>query len=172
VITVYAAIHVAAAFEARHHPSLAADPLTRRVCKQSTGWSCAAAAAATVVHALGMETSEREMAELCLTYPYRGTSTPRIARGLALKARAAGRPLEARVEDHLSVDDLARFPVPCVIAIKYAFLRDHAVALLEVREDGTFVVGDPLPGSLSTWSRERMELAFRGEAVALVPAGR
>jgi hypothetical protein len=89
---------------------LSAEPrLSADVVMQSTDVSCAAAAAATLVRALGVDptATERDLARLCLTDPARGTSDLGLYRGLSLacaprrvrfarldpaQARALGRP--------------------------------------------------------------------------------
>jgi hypothetical protein len=54
-------------------------------CAQTTTWSCGPAACVALLSCLGVEATEGEMARLCRTAPYGGTSLFHIARGLRLK---------------------------------------------------------------------------------------
>lgn len=58
-------------------------PLRWPVCRQTTDATCSAAAAATILLTLGIETTEQEMAELCLTR--RGTTWLGLYHGLSTK---------------------------------------------------------------------------------------
>jgi len=59
-------------------------------CRQTTADSCSAAAAAMVLHAHGIQTTEAEMAALCLTRTGHGTTPLGLFRGLALKSAKHG----------------------------------------------------------------------------------
>lgn len=58
-------------------------PLVWPVCRQTTPNTCSAASAATILYTLGIETSEQEMAELCLTKS--GTTWLGLYHGLSTK---------------------------------------------------------------------------------------
>ena len=72
-----------------------------QICLQSTAYTCAPAACATLLAAWGIEKSEHEMAQLCLCVPNRGTNgfdTYRGLRPLACRHPAGHR--EQRDRDH------------------------------------------------------------------------
>lgn len=54
-------------------------------CVQTTSWSCGPAACVSLLSCLGAEATEAEMARLCRTASYGGTSLFHIARGLRAK---------------------------------------------------------------------------------------
>jgi len=114
------------------------DSSTRRAdaehhCIQSSPFSCGPAACVTVLHSLGIESTEGEMMRLCRTPPYWGTSLFRIARGLRL--RLEGLPYEVRIVDG---DEVRRLRAPAIMAPS----RLHAVALLFDGEKA--ILHDPL----------------------------
>lgn len=63
-------------------------PMTLPVCIQTTDYTCSAAAAATLLNALGYEASEQEMATLCLTKS--GTTWLGLYHGLSVKLFRTG----------------------------------------------------------------------------------
>lgn len=67
-------------------------PLTLPVCLQTTDATCSAAAAATLLTALGYEASEQEMARLCLTKS--GTTWLGLYHGLSVKLFRSGYEVE------------------------------------------------------------------------------
>jgi ABC-type bacteriocin/lantibiotic exporter with double-glycine peptidase domain len=109
-------------------------PVRGMVVEQSTGYTCAPAASATLLAAWGIEKSEHEMAQLCLCVPERGTSPFDVYRGLTLAARASG--LRARMVA-LRRERLGRLVRPFIIGT-----GAHAIVIFEVREDA-LLVGDP-----------------------------
>jgi hypothetical protein len=118
----------------------------------------------------GIRSTEREMGELCLTMPYRGTTTPRFVRGLTRKLEAAGSALRVRAEDRLSMDEFDRFPRPCLVGVRGSLLVGHAVVVLDGPADGMYRVANPLParvGSIQIVPREELASMFTGEAIAL-----
>lgn len=106
-------------------------PVRGEVYLQSTGYTCAPAASATLLAAWGIEKSENEMAQLCLCVPDKGTSQFDIYRGLALAARGSG--LHARLIG-VRRDDLPRLTRPFLIGVD-----EHAVVVLAVRGDRLLV---------------------------------
>lgn len=65
--------------------SLAGRAGKDRQCAQTTTWSCGPAACVSLLSYLGVEATEGEMARLCRTASYGGTSLFHIARGLRAK---------------------------------------------------------------------------------------
>lgn len=169
VLGLYAAAHVFLAFEARDLPSLSSAPPAGGAARQTTAWSCGAASAVTLLAAHSVPSTEREMGELCLTYPGRGTTMPRFRRGLSLKVAREGAPLRVRAADHLSMEELEAFPRPCLIGIEFTLFVDHAVVLLGRAADGNWLVADPLHGAVRPMPPDELRRRFTGEAIALVP---
>jgi hypothetical protein len=169
VLIVVATGHFGLAVGAREHAGLVDVPFPGPVCRQSTGWSCGAAASATLFKAKGVTTTEREMAELCLTYRARGTTLPRFVRGLALKAERDGLPWMVRAETGLKAADMDRFPLPAVVAVRWSMVADHAVCLFGRDEEGRWLVGEVTAGVVEHWPPEVFAEKFKGEAITLVP---
>lgn len=67
-------------------------PMTWPVCLQTTPYTCSAAAAATILNTLGVQTSEQEMARYCLTRS--GTTWLGLYHGLATKLLDKGYSVE------------------------------------------------------------------------------
>ncbi len=85
VAAVYSIVHFipAAPPECRNEWERPVLPMIYPVCKQTTPYTCSAAAAATILNTIGLETTEQEMAELCLTRS--GTTWLGLYHGLATK---------------------------------------------------------------------------------------
>ncbi len=168
VLSLYGGIHVALACVAGDQPGLDGLPPRGPVTRQTTGWSCGAASCATLLKAHGIRSSEREMAELCLTLPKRGTSLPRFVRGLTLRLASEGSLLRVLPRERLDMDDLDAFPKPALLSIRHTALANHAVVLLRRRPDGLYEVAEPLSGTIDWMERGELEARFTGEAIALV----
>ena len=109
-------------------------PVRGMVVEQSTGYTCAPAASATLLAAWGIAKSENEMAQLCLCVPEKGTAQFDTYRALALAARTSG--LRARMVA-LRRERLGRLVRPFIIGT-----GAHAIVIFEVRGDA-LLVGDP-----------------------------
>lgn len=126
-------------------------------CHQTSGYSCAAASAAMMLHRCGVAATEQEMAQLCATRAggsrLAGTSESGIMRGLRLKLRDQGSPV-------ISSPAYDQIPVPALVAIRLGPLLYHCILVSEVGRDQVRVV-DPLYGKGSiprgqfeqTWCR-------------------
>lgn len=170
VISLYAGFHLYLAADARSLPQLSSSPPPAEVQAQTTGWSCGAASCVTLLKAHGIPSTEREMGELCMTLPYRGTTLPRFVRGLTLKLRGSRSPLRVRAAEGLTVSDLDTFPAPALLGIRGSILVGHAVVLLGRTPAGLYRIGDPLEGGkVVEIPREELEAKFAGDAVALEP---
>ena len=167
-MALYAALHLFLAFDAWSLPQLRAYPPGGPICQQSTSWSCGPCSCVTLLKMHGIVSTEREMGELCMCYPKRGTTIPRFVRGLTLKLRAEGSRLRVRAEDNLKVSALATFPTPCLLGIRFTLFVDHAVVLTGRDEAGFFLLADPLTGRVERESAADMDSRFTGEAIALV----
>jgi len=112
------------------------------VCRQSTDYTCGPAAAVTALRRLGIPADESEVALLCGTSTAMGTPPDILCRSLQKRYGPDGLICEYRAFN--SVGELKQSG--CTLALmKFAFLVDHYVAVLEV-DDHTVTVGDPLNG--------------------------
>lgn len=129
---------------------------TDGVCRQTSGYSCAAAAAASFLHHYGVETSEREMARHCATRPGAGgTSMCGVMRGL--RRKLPGRSVR------ITAPDYGTLPAPALVSTRLNWLLGHCIVVERVYPDRV-VVMDPLVGRCSM-SRERFEASWKGDAV-------
>jgi predicted double-glycine peptidase len=112
------------------------------VVRQTTDYTCGAAAAATVVTQLGVAATEREMAEICGTNAFTGTDEFGVARGLRQKLEGKGVRVKVRGGDW---EALRHAALPAAVTIRYVPWIDHWVVVLEVREE-VVIVGDPMRG--------------------------
>ncbi|NLO06745.1 MAG: hypothetical protein GX131_13040 [candidate division WS1 bacterium] len=129
---------------------------------QSTGWSCGAAALAWATRLHGVPASERQMAELAVTAPLRGTST----RGMLRALHRVG--LEAQAIKPASWEDLDDIPGPALIGWKLTPTVAHAAVLLAVEGDEV-IVGDPLCGQMRYEREEFMQRWLRDLIVISAP---
>ncbi len=150
------------------------------VCLQTTPYSCSAASAATILKAHGIEASEAEMAELCLTR--RGTNWMGLYRGLALKtegtawkpvvfetdasglqARNAGPViLVAELPDNPSVDPVFREACGWIPG------QAHSVVFFDFLTEDTVQMADPMFGR-ELWKASDLDVLWTGRAIGLVP---
>jgi hypothetical protein len=114
------------------------------VCLQTQDFTCGAAAAATLLTQIGIQTNEREMEELCSATPVTGTDEITVCR--ALQMRLSGTGLRVTIE-RPGLDHLARQLRPVLARIRSDLLRDHWVVLLAMN-DQTAVLADPLLGKI------------------------
>jgi len=115
-------------------------PDEKGVVRQTTDYTCGAAAAATVLTQMGVRATEREMAELCGTNAFTGTDEFGVAKGL--RARLPGARVRVLGGDW---EDLKRAPMPAAVTIRHVPWIDHWVVVLEV-QDAAVIVGDPVGG--------------------------
>ncbi|MHC5053202.1 MAG: cysteine peptidase family C39 domain-containing protein [Planctomycetota bacterium] len=131
-------------------------------CRQTTGYTCTPASCVAVLAWWGIETTEGEMARLCLTSSW-GTTAFNAYRGLTLKlhevAGAGGPDLQVRM---IAWDPgaLRRLGVPAVVTGS----PHHAVAVRF--EGGTFVVHDPMAFQSYTYASPPEHIT--GPAVVIV----
>jgi len=151
-------------------------------CMQTTGATCSAAAAATLLKLHGIDTTEREMAKLCLTR--KGTHWLGLYRGLKLKT--SGTPWKVEVVACDARDVVASGDVPMIAAVGPSFedakLRSelgpdngwhagvqHSVLLIGSAPRGVVEVFDPHPAyQRERWDREIFERLWRGHGIRLV----
>ncbi len=153
------------------------------ICLQTTPYSCSAASAATILKAHGIDASEAEMAELCLTR--RGTNWMGLYRGLALKtegtawqpvvfetdasglqARQAGPViLVAELPDNPSVDPVFREACGWIPG------QAHSVVFFSFLTDNTVEMADPMFGR-ELWKASDLDVLWTGRAIGLAPRNR
>lgn len=151
----------------------------RDVCLQTTPYSCSAASAATLLNAYGIEATEAEMAELCLTR--RGTHWMGLYRGLSLKT--AGTPWSVEVA-RATAEDLSRDAGPVILAVRLPeganvdpVLQEscgwipgqgHSVVFLGFVGREALLIGDPGVGR-ELWRTSDLDLLWTGLVLRLVP---
>lgn len=152
--------------------------------QQSTEFTCSAASAATFLRSYGIDATEQEMAELCLTR--RGTSWMGIYRGLKLKTEGTPWKVELVSDRLLAMQSVGRRPVLANMGVTrtQALLGnslvdrgengwipgvDHTVVLLGRGPGNTFQVADPTPGiDRELWRPETFNALWRGVGFQLV----
>jgi hypothetical protein len=112
------------------------------VCRQGTAYTCGPAAAVTLLRRAGLSANESELAILARTTQALGTPPTILCRVLQNRYAADG--LACRYRAFESVEELRRAG-PTLAVMKFGFLADHYVAVLEVTDESV-IVGDPLQG--------------------------
>lgn len=129
-------------------------------CRQTSGYSCTAAAAVMLLHRHGIAATEREMAELCVTnnggVAGGGTTESGLMRGLRLKLAGTKEPRIVRPE-------FDAIPTPSIVGVRLNPWLSHSVVLLEVSPREVKVL-DPLYGRGTLW-RVNFERDWLGSAV-------
>jgi hypothetical protein len=157
------------------------DRWTRGVCRQTSSSTCSPAAAATLLHACGIDTTEREMAELCLT-GNAGTSMHGLYRGLKLKT--AGTDWDV-VPITCPATELRDLPGPMMLTVGLPPGSDgyvdprftgqwgwapgvrHTVVLFGFTNRGQADIGDPNVGR-ERWDMNGLSTLYRGQGFRLV----
>lgn len=132
------------------------------VCLQSNGYNCGPAAAVTVLRKFGFPAEEGNIAVAAHTWFLSGTSPDSLAE--ALDQLYSSRSVKSDYRFFKSIAEL-RQAGPTIAVVKYGFLVDHYVAVLEVGENEV-VVGDPLQGKVS-YSSEEFKRIWRFSGVVL-----
>lgn len=156
------------------------DQWEHGVCLQSTQYTCSPAAAATLLNHYGIETSEKEMARLCLTRE--GTTWQGLYRGLKLKTSRT--PYDVEVFDRKTLADLDRHstdPLLLCVELKrdavvsslyteeFGWIpgQPHSVVLFGFTKSDLLEVGDPIHGR-ERWSTKDLQLLWHGLGLRLV----
>jgi hypothetical protein len=148
------------------------------VLMQTSDATCSPAAAVTLLSLADVETTEAEMARLCLTTA-RGTSTYGLYRGLRIKLRGTGYDVVPFVG---TPADLGATGDPAIVTVglragqrvdpryvmQYGWTPglQHTVAVFRVLPDGRVNVGDPSAGR-ETWSHEDLRVLWHGQGFRL-----
>jgi peptidase C39-like protein len=118
--------------------------------QQTTGITCAPAAASMLLHRFGIRISEGELAELAGTNPLQGTAPYALARAVDRAARRHG--MRGRIQrmDDARARRLAR---PFVAFVNEPGIGGHALCVLKFDPARVWVI-DPLAGAQETILRE------------------
>lgn len=152
-----------------------------RVCKQTTPYTCSAASAATILHSLGVQSSEQEMAELCLTGE--GTTWLGLYHGLATKLHGTGFGVEF-FEGGVADLDAATAEFPVLLCCRLS--HDVAQLFPEYHDDSgwipgvahstvlfgqinqVYVIGDPSQKYIELWSQRDVSNLWTGQGLRIV----
>ena len=149
------------------------------ICLQTTKQTCSAASAATLLKLHGIETTEQEMADLCLTR--RGTNWMGLYRGL--KKKTAGTEWDVEVFTG-SADELRGINSPAILSVGLAreahadrFYQTelgwrpgmrHSVVLLRFVTD-LVEIGEPtLDAGRERWTNDDLRELYLGQGMRLV----
>ena len=147
------------------------------ICLQSHPSTCGAASAATLLHRHGVQATESEMIDACLT-SRAGTVPLGLYRGIALKADQSGRragiasrePSEWNRLGQLPNVALVQFDSPAGNRSPSRLLgphgEGHAVTVIGRADDGRWIIGDPAVGQIY-WNDEEFRSYFTGDAIYL-----
>jgi predicted double-glycine peptidase len=149
--------------QAGDEPLHAVDP--NGVVRQSTGYTCASAASATLLRRLNIDpaATEYEMVPLCMTKRWGGATTLGTAVGLKRKAEPQGWRVRIVEADW---DTLIMLRKPMMCAVKYDAMVDHAVVLCGIDAQQNVQIADPMNG-LVNWSRDEFLQRYRGEVIVV-----
>lgn len=155
------------------------DRWYRGVCLQTSSTTCGPAAAATLLHAIGIQATEQEMVQLCRTSS-RGTPLNDLLYGLNQKLQGTPwRPRAAWLTDQelfrqrypsiifVGIDD-GSDPLTVQRQMQWGWIPGvlHTVAHLPQSSDDFIPVGDPATG-LEWWSKDTLNSLWRGKAIIL-----
>ena len=130
------------------------------VCRQSSFETCGAAAMTTLLNAMGIRTTEGEMAGLSMTEPGMGISPHQAAYGLQQKLRQLGRPERVALMVP-EIKELRHIAKPFLAGVKFSSRTNHMVCVLETNEEFV-VVGDPISSGRKKWPWKRFEGFWSG----------
>ncbi len=168
-------------------PPVCHDHWQNGVCIQTSPKTCSPACAATILAGAGVEASEQEMAEMCLTR--KGTLWQGLYRGLKLQTDGTSWDVEVFTGDVDRLRELVsegpviltvglpREPVDEIYTTRYGWSRGelHSVVLFGFgAERGTEAeqrvqMGDPsVSGGRESWSVEDLRVLYRGRGLRLV----
>lgn len=169
------------------------DEWSQDVCLQTTEQTCSPAAAATLLRAYGIDTTEQEMARLCLTRaPVQmlggvfshsgGTYWQGLYRGLVLKTEASSWRVEAFGEItlgelHQILDDgPAILTVGLPITLRHSLYEEewgwvpgvsHSAVVFRVEPGQQLRMGEPSFGA-ENWTEADLLTLWKGEGIRLV----
>ncbi len=130
------------------------------VCLQTSDYTCGPASAVALLHWYGIDSTEREMAELSATRPgFGGTSESGLMLGLRRKLAGDGVPWIRRC----SYEELT---APSLVSLRHTWLVGHCTMVAEVRPEGVALIDSQ---SGRCWlPRDRFLRAWTGSAITIV----
>jgi hypothetical protein len=154
-----------------------------RICRQTTPYTCSAAATATIQASMGIETSEEEMAALCLTRE--GTTWLGIYHGLSVRLRGSGFRTEFFECDQEELGEVtAEFPA--LLCCELTDEVDAAVpkyrefdgwipgiahsTVLFARSGDRYLIGDPSQSEPEIWTDDDIANLWTGRGLRIVRA--
>jgi hypothetical protein len=140
------------------------DNLASDVCYQSTTWSCAPAAAVSLLRSLDMPANEAEMAQLMNTRAHRGTGDLQTQRALDIKLREHGMTAMLRSVTWTEMVDGGGL---ALVPVRLSAFSTHMIAVLRA-DNFTVDVIDPLTGP-KRLLREQLETIWFERAVLVAP---
>lgn len=132
------------------------------ICRQSNDYTCGPAAAVTALRKLGLPAEEGKIALAAHTSTAIGTEPDLLCTALQTLYRTNAIACEYR--HFKSISELKRDGITLAV-IKFGFMVDHYVAVLNVSDD-KIIVGDPLLGR-TTYSHEEFKRSWRFLGVVL-----
>ncbi len=160
-------------------PPAGHDQWNEDVAMQTSWATCSPAAAATLLRAVGIETSEREMIPLCLT-DRSGTPTLGLYRGIKLIATKKDCRVEIVDPDLGKLLDDNDWPVLLAVKLphgdqdrRYADQwgwipgMGHAVVALGRTPDAGIIIGDPSVG-LERWTEADLQVLWHGNGLRVL----
>jgi len=133
------------------------------VTRQTTMYTCGAAAAATLVRSLGMERTEAEMARRTGVVPQRGTTFVKVY--WALTELLAEEPYDVALTR--AAEPTADMPMPCLAGVKLSPLLNHFIVVREIK-NGRAILDDPLNGRVDH-PVEHLKAQWLGVVIAVTP---
>lgn len=151
-------------------PQIGPDRCVDGLCRQSSTSSCSAAAAATLLMANGIPTTEREMIAACLTH-IDGTSMLGLYRGLKMKTKGTA---FTPVAMNYATRDPHVMNLPAVATISLPGLprgwqgigNRHSIVVRRITDDGRVDIGDPFAGN-QLMSVQEFSRSWNGDAIYL-----
>lgn len=134
------------------------------VCIQSRSYTCGPAAAVTALGFVGVAAEEGQLAVLSHTSRTFGTGPDLLCAAMQVCCGPTGPKCEYRYYGDLDELDDSSVTVVCV---KYSWLVDHFVTVLDVEED-VIVLADPLVGRRNV-PREQFGLTWRHYGITIRP---
>ena len=135
------------------------------VCQQTSFETCGAASMVTMLHRMGVKSTEGEMARLSMTAPGMGLSPHQAAYGLQRKLEQLRRPDQIALRIP-KLSQLHQLPTPFLAGIRFSFWTNHLICVLETTPE-SLVVGDPISSGPKTWSWQQFEQKWSGVVVVL-----
>ncbi|MBI4832640.1 MAG: hypothetical protein HY801_14030 [Candidatus Lindowbacteria bacterium] len=133
------------------------------ICRQSTNYNCGPAAAVTALKMLGIRGEEGKIAAHAYTNPKWGTELDSLCFALSELYGEQGLVCEHRSFETIS--ELDDDDAATIVEIKFAYLLDHYVTVLDVTDD-KIILADPLDGK-RTLSHAEFDRKWRHVGIVL-----